>query len=243
MESCIEGIQEKVYPVLERVSGEDQDIVVTHIKNLMLPEEVDYILDNSGTFEDTQIKGRTSTSSFLKKYKDDVFDCLGKRISTIAGEEFKRSEPFQIVNYNHEQEYKPHVDSQQNSKVCDESMNHNYHNMCNMDGKYTKRNKTVFAYLKADGLEGKTCGGSTSFPLVKNKDGGELHVYPVVGDAVMWNNTKPNGDVNVLSLHAGNPILCNEANKVGLNVWFTSEETISNYHNRNGFNVPKYYGE
>ena len=243
MESCIKGIEEKVYPVLERVSGEDQNIVVTHIKNLMLPEEIDYILDNSNEFVDTYVSGRTSTSSFLKKYKDDVLDCLGKRISTIAGEEFKRAEPFQLVNYDHKQEYRPHLDSQQTSNVCNESMNPHYQDMCNMDGKYTKRNKTVFAYLKADGLEDQTCGGSTSFPLVKDRDGDELHVYPVVGDAVMWNNTKPNGDINVLSLHAGNPILCKEANKVGLNVWFTGEETIGNYHNRNGFNVPKYFEE
>lgn len=240
MDSCINGIQEKVYPVLERVSGEDQNIVVTHIKNLMLPEEVDYILDNSNEFRDTKIIGRTSTSSFFPKYKDNVLDCLGKRISTIAGEEFKRAEPFQLVNYNHKQQYRPHLDSQQTSNVCDENMNNQYPMMCNMEGKYTKRNKTVFAYLKAEGLEDQKCGGSTSFPLVKNREGDELHVYPIVGDAVMWNNTKPGGDINVLSLHAGNPIICKDANKVGLNVWFTSEETIRNYHDRNGFDISKY---
>lgn len=208
--SCINGDTRRVSPEVEQVYSEN--VVVTRFKNMLLPEECDYLHDQAKQIglsrstvltrsgKRTNDERRTSNTAFLPKMKDPVIDCVSKRLGTYAGQPFQNMEPLQVTEYTHNKSYHPH---------------HDYLNQ-----KGSERTTTMFGYIKSDMLEDGKCGGATAFPRLAQEDGAYLRIHPRKGDVIMWSNRKPNGDLNPDTLHAGEAVTCKQAHKVGLNVWF-----------------------
>ena len=118
-------------------------------------------------------KDRTSRTATLPA-KDAVVGCIRERLATIAGMPEMNLEPLQVTEYAHQDCYKPHYDALGFKNAPD-------------------RRKTMFAYLKDDGLLDGKCGGATAFCSLRGKDGRPLRVYPRKGRALVWENFTPKG--------------------------------------------------
>ena len=194
-----------VHPVLRQIHSEGA--VVTQAERLLLDEECDYLIKKACNVRRSEIEGadglgkivkiRTSSTASLPT-NDSTVDCVAKRISTIAQMPQTHLEPLQITDYTHKQRYDAHFDD---------------------SGIGPRRLKTVFAYLKDDGITDGKCGGSTAFYRLR-RDGQPLRVYARKGDAVIWSNFLPDGRHNDRTLHAGESVTCPDARKTGLNAWF-----------------------
>jgi prolyl 4-hydroxylase len=184
------------------------------VHGLILPDESEYLINRAESIGLSRSKtltpggggviaeSRTSSTAFLPKGKDPVITCIEKRIAAVARQPHDTLEPLQVTEYTHNQEYRPHYDWFDDSHP-------------------TQRTTTVFAYLK--GLEdqgGSKCGGATVFPNLKDGELTQLRASPISGDAVVWNNLTCSGHGHMLTLHGGEPVLCENARKVGLNAWF-----------------------
>lgn len=214
MQSCIPGSTKQVNPKLSQLHADGA--VLIEIKELVLEEEITHLRKVgdeqglapsqtvSGTASSIVSEARTSRSAFLPKGKDPVVRCIEDRLSTIAGEARTHLEPLQITDYTHKQQFRKH---------------HDYFNAG--EGK-PERTTTIFTYLQDSGVSDGACGGATCFHQLEGRDA-PLCVFPKRGNALMWSNRKPNGDVNPATLHSGEPITCAGAHKVGLNAWFRDQ--------------------
>ena len=81
----------------------------------------------------------------------------------------------------------------------------------------------MFAYLLDHECVSGACGGATTFHELLDSSGSPLRVYPQKGSAVMWSNRTVDGSLNPRTLHSGEPLLCKNAHKIGLNAWFRDE--------------------
>lgn len=214
MKSCIPGDKKEVIPTYNQ--SNDKNAVVTEVSKLLLDEEADYLIKKakekglqrsqvSGEKENDYSKDRTSSTSFLDKGQDDVVSCIEKRIATVAQQPVSNLEPLQVTAYSNSQKYDPHYDWFPPDKV----------------GVHGQRTVTVFSYLNT---VDSGCGGATSFPELKNKNGEPLKVFPKKGNAVMWSNRKTTGEPNEATLHGGEAVTCAATQKYGLNAWFRDNQ-------------------
>lgn len=135
-------------------------------------------------------EGRTSLGTFFPKNSDDpIMRGIEKRIAewTLLPEE--NGEPLQVLQYTQGGEYKPHYD---------------YFNIANEGEAYYvnlggQRMATVIMYLNEPNE-----GGETDFPYVG------FAVKPAKGNALLFFNCTPDGEVDPLTLHAGVPVLRGE---------------------------------
>lgn len=178
--------------------------IVHELKSVLSPSEIQHIIDaskpllqpslvvdGSVTSVSTQ---RTSSSAFLKKSHDAVIRNIEDRFSKLAGIPRGHMEPLQVVKYGYKQEFKPH---------------HDYFK--NLAPGASQRVRSIFVYLKH---VPDHCGGGTAFPHLNAR------FAPRSGDALMWSNLKDDNSLDDLTLHAGEPVLCADETKYGLNVWF-----------------------
>lgn len=214
MKSCIPGDKKEVIPTYNQ--SNDKNAVVTEVSKLLLDEEADYLIKKakekglqrsqvSGEKTDEYSKVRTSSTSFLDKSQDDVVSCIEKRIATVAQQPVSNLEPLQVTAYSKSQKYDPHHDYFPPSQL----------------GVHGQRTMTVFSYLNT---VDSGCGGATSFPELKNKNGEPLKVFPKKGNAVMWSNIKTSGEPNEATLHGGEAVTCAATQKYGLNAWFRDNQ-------------------
>ena len=214
MQSCLPDDHRVVTPTFRQLHS--NDAVVTEIQNLMLEDEARYIVKaadtvgwnnstvvtkNGGSEPDAR---RTSQTAFLPKDEDRVLECISRRIATLATQPATHMEPMQVTHYKNKQEYKQH---------------HDYFNRPNEP----ERTTTVFAYLHSQACDTGKCGGATMFHELKQPSGEPLKVYPRIGNAVMWSNRTSDGKVNSKTLHSGEKLQCENADKIGLNVWFRDQ--------------------
>lgn len=213
MQSCLPDDNRTVTPVLTQVHS--NNVVVTRVTGLLLPEEVMYVNDAASHhgFDQSVVVGtdgesvihsaRTSRTAYLPKGDDPVLDCISARMATIASHPVAHLEPLQVTRYTHGQQYTTHSD------------------LLGGDGGGTERTTTLFTYLDSDGLEGGMCGGATAFPYLTDVATGEVvRVYPHAGDAVMWSNRTLSGAANHYADHSGEPLTCHDVSKAGINAWF-----------------------
>lgn len=217
MESCLVNPNQKRHSVGSYEILNDDGPVVTKISNMVLPDEADYLIKKAeevGLARSTVVTekdskeddSRTSYTAFLPKGSDDVITCIENRLSAIAGKPHSHLEPLQVTKYNHTQKYDPH------------------HDWFDKSGE-NQRTTTIFTYIK--GLEndgGEKCGGATVFPKISDKNKDVLRCYPVTGNAVMWSNLNTKGEGEEMTLHGGEPVLCDNTTKIGLNAWFTEKK-------------------
>lgn len=217
MPSCTTDLDAyKTVSSLSMKTLHDKNPVVTRVEHLLDQDECNYIIklsDSIGCKRSTvassngneQSSGRTSSTCYIGKGQDQVVSCIEKKIAAVAQQPHKDLEGLQVTRYVKNQEYRPHHDW--------------FHYP---ERQHTQRSTTVFAYLK--GLSSQ-CGGATAFPRLKMEDGSTLRSYPKTGDAVIWRNLTQMGEPEQDTLHAGEPVTCEEE-KIGLNAWFGSKDYI-----------------
>jgi len=139
------------------------------------------------------MNARSSSCAYFKRGENELIKSIESQVASLLAIDLKQIEPLQIVRYEKGQQYKYHYDYF--GQETDQNKNQRVH--------------SILVYLNdLDEVD----GGSTHFPLLK------LRTYPYKGRAVFWNNLKPDGTENNLTLHAGEPIL-NDKIKYVLTIW------------------------
>ena len=181
--------------------------LVIHIHNFLSNDEIQSLLKSSenrfkrsfvvGSSDATSINDkRTSTSCMFTKSETDTLKSLEERVARITGVSKENMEPFQLVKYEHAQQYASHFDwFNTNEPYAKEEVE-----------KRGQRCLTILAYLVEP-----LSGGDTFFPRIS------LYVPPVKGSAILWFNTDKNGVEDELTEHGGMPV--NEGTKVAMNIW------------------------
>lgn len=135
------------------------------------------------------IRDRSSSGTFFNINENAFIASLDQRVSQLMQLPVENGEGLQILNYQVGGEYKPHFDF---FPPTDAGSAHHL----SMGG---QRVSTLVIYLNEP-----TQGGETSFPEVG------LSVVPKKGSAVYFEYTNPQGQVDRLSLHAGEPVRSGE---------------------------------
>ena len=169
--------------------------------NLMSPEECDELVKrSSGRMQQSRVvddatgkeslhKDRTSEGTFFKFMEDDFIAMLDRRIAEVMHWPAENGEGIQILHYRPGGEYKAHFDyfpydvagSQRHLATGGQ------------------RVSTLVMYL--NDVEQ---GGETTFPDIG------VSVVPKKGSAVYFEYCNSKGQVDKLTLHAGNPVVKGE---------------------------------
>lgn len=194
----------------------DTKPIINHVEKLVTSEEAAHLIrltsagmsrslgDVKGSSQ--PIEGRTSESSPVPRGCDDIVKAIERRMCTLAGLPYEYMETMQVVRYKKGQKYNAHYDFFQ--------LNNNSRR---------QRTLTIFVYLQS---VSDSCGGGTIFHNVKNEQGEKTRFKPASGDALMWSNRQPNGEVEPMTLHSGEEVTCDEI-KYGLNVWFGDKPFVA----------------
>lgn len=184
-----------------RVVARVEKPVVVVIENLFSNEECDELINLSKeklqrskivdpkTGLEEIIESRTSYGTFFKLNENEFIARLDRRIAEVMNWPVENGEGIQILNYQVGSEYKPHFD---------------YFSVNNPGSKVHlakggQRVSTLVMYLN-DVEE----GGGTSFPKIG------LTVAPKKGSAVYFEYCNSLGQVDPLTLHAGDPVIKGE---------------------------------
>lgn len=138
----------------------------------------------SGKFEPAHY--RISKSGWLSSEDDPMgyVDRIDKRIEYFTGLTMKTAEQLQVVNYGIGGHYEPHYDFARVGEDAFTSLGSG------------NRIATVLFYMSDVEL-----GGATVFPLIGAR------ILPSKGDAAFWWNLKKSGEGDLLTRHAGCPVL------------------------------------
>ncbi|KAK5577396.1 hypothetical protein RB653_002337 [Dictyostelium firmibasis] len=169
-----------------------QEPRIYRIPGFLTDEECEFLIDTSKN----KLRPCNEISSGVHRSGWGLFMKEGEEDHQITKNVFNKMKSFvnisescevmQVIRYNQGEETSSHYDYF-NPLTTNGSMK---------IGLYGQRVCTILMYL-CDVEE----GGETSFPEVGVK------VKPIKGDAVLFYNCKPNGEVDPLSLHQGDPVL------------------------------------
>jgi prolyl 4-hydroxylase len=144
------------------------------------------------------IKERTSSSAAIPSSSiSEAIQARGKALAKLPV-----AEALQVVRYEPNQEYKPHLDA------FDES-DGGAHALSQYEGR--QREATILIYLS-----GPESGGETIFPEL-----GHLRIAPMPRAALYWRNIHPNGVIDSRTLHGGAPV--HRGVKYAANLWLRGE--------------------
>lgn len=203
-----------------------RDPKISVIENLLSEEECDHIIkigspnlvnsvvsDEKGGYVSS---GRTSKTSWIHHYHDEITLEIGRRISKTVSMPLENAEKFQLVHYGETNEYRSHYDS----------WDHNGSEKTLRCIKYGgPRIITALIYLN-----NVKEGGSTRFTKLN------IDVQPQKGKLLIFENTQKNSiDKHILSEHAGMPV--KEGEKYICNLWFRHANTAKLYSETH----PEYY--
>lgn len=159
---------------------------------------------------------RTSTTCELASLEHPIVKTIDTRICQYMGIDPDNSEPIEGQWYEPGQEFKAHTD-------YFEPSNDTYaHHL----GDLGQRTWTFMIYLNTTRE-----GGSTYF------DDLDLNIEPVAGTALLWNNAKPDAQLNTATMHQGMPVKAGY--KAVITKWFRSNDGIPRYNKEdNELNKP-----
>lgn len=133
---------------------------------------------------------RTSQGMFFPyNMNDSIVAAIEERIAKFTNIPRENGENIQVLHYDVGGEYQPH---------------HDYFDISTVGGRYHcqrggQRRASFLMYLNTP-----EAGGETIFPRLNIK------VKPVKGDALLFYNSDPQGNVDPLSLHGGAPVIAGE---------------------------------
>ena len=145
------------------------------------------------------------TAKFGLLEADVVVQSLDLRVAAALGHPAENGEGFALLRYQVGQQYLPHcdwIDPERESTRADLE-------------RWGQRIATCVVYLN-DAFE----GGTTEFPKLG------LEFRGGVGDAFIWDNVLPTGEVDPLTLHAGRPPT--EGMKYLLSKWMRDRSQVGN---------------
>lgn len=167
------------------------------LKGFLTEEECDHLINmakatikpsttvDPETGEYIQVAARTSSGTYFSLRQTEIISNIEERIADIVGLPVENGEGLQVLNYQIGQEYKPHFDFF--------DPNHKGSHVVMANG--GQRVATCLMYLHTPEEGGETC-----FPEV------DLKVPPLRGDAILFFNMYPNGEVDRMSLHSSLPV-------------------------------------
>jgi prolyl 4-hydroxylase len=170
------------------ISNEDCDQLLKIAQGRFIDSTV--YVSNQGEVDKS---ARSSSNVYFSRAENDIISKIENKVSNMLNIKLDQIEPLQIVKYEKGQQYKYHYD------FFDDQT----------DQKNNQRTHTYLVYLNDLNEQD---GGSTHFPYYKCK------FYPYKTRAIHWENSYPDGSVNKLSLHAGEPIL-SDTTKYVLTIW------------------------
>jgi hypothetical protein len=141
------------------------------------------IVDRDGTSKVDAMRSN-ETAKFGLLEADVVMQSLDLRVAAALGHPPENGEGFALLRYQVGQQYLPHcdwIDPEREATRADLE-------------RWGQRIATCVVYLN-DAFE----GGMTEFPSI------QLSLRGEVGDAFVWDNVRPTGEVDPLTLHAGRP--------------------------------------
>ena len=180
------------------VSDDECDHFINLAKEIGLNQAV-----VSGPTKGETSNGRTGTNCWIPHNKTDTTRDVANRIADLVNMPLRYAESFQVVHYNTNEEYRPHMDGW---KHDDSPKSHR------MMDKRGQRLCTCLVYLNSPEE-----GGETVFPKLKKA------VKPIKGSLLYFSNVEQN--TNVLhpdSLHGGAPVKKGE--KWAFNLWFREKK-------------------
>lgn len=135
------------------------------------------------------VEARSSTSTYFALRETPMITGIEERIAEILSLDVINGEGLQVLNYGVGQEYKPHFDF----------FDPNLKGTPKVIAVGGQRVATCIMYL--NDVE---AGGETRFPEV------DIQVAPRKGDAILFYNLLPHGEVDRKSLHASLPVTAGE---------------------------------
>ena len=148
--------------------------------------------------------------SWLEEHKDAILKPIIQRIGDLTGLDLTNSESLQAANYGLAGHFEPHDDA--------------------LGDAYTPNDRIATFLIYLSDVE---FGGSTVFvrPLVIAK--------PAKGDALLWFNKRPNGNIAFEAKHAGCPVAI--GNKWVVTKWVNYHDNLFAYrcieHNRHSYTL------
>lgn len=199
---------------IEVVRSESPRLAV--IKEFLSPEECDYLVQLGGekilpsktvdpeTGEHIIVEARSSSSTHFTIGQTPIIDAIENRIAALVQIPVENGEGLQILNYKVGQCYQAHFDF------------------------FDPRLKGSAVATACGGQRVATCimylndveeGGETHFPEIDHK------IKPIKGDAIVFFNIQPDGEVDRMSLHASLPVIAGE--KWALTKWIRERAYVT----------------
>jgi prolyl 4-hydroxylase len=187
-----------------------KDPKVYYLQNILSLEEANYFIELGEKYKTESIltrdhnklvdtNRRNSSTAYLTKGMNDIVEKVEKRISDLLDVHYNRIEPLQIIVYEKDQYFKPHLDTfYENSVELNQGGN---------------RTDTIFIYL--NDLD-KIDGGKTYFHNLNMK------FQPNKCDGLYFQNMI-NGKIDNRLFHEGEKIVSNKK-KYAMNIWIREKE-------------------
>jgi prolyl 4-hydroxylase len=182
----------------------NKDVELCILKNFLNPEECQKLMERidekrrPSTIADANGDDYFRTSETCDLDHDDPFVAsIDEKICNFANIDHKFGEPLQGQRYAEGQEFKAHTD-------FFDPNGEDFKKFCAVSG---QRTWTFMIYLNEPGA-----GGSTRFTKLNKK------FVPKTGNLLCWNNMKPDGDINLLTLHHGMKV--RSGTKYVITKWF-----------------------
>lgn len=203
-----------------------QEPYIYTIDNFVSPEQCQHLIDlGIPKLENSVVSdanggyvsaGRTSKTSWIGHYVDDITTIISNKISEQVNIPIVNAEKFQLVSYDETNEYKSHYDS----------WDHNGSEKTMRCVKYGGP-RVLTALLYLNNVED---GGHTAFTKLN------INVEPSQGKLLVFENVYKNSiDKHLLTEHAGKPVI--KGKKYIANLWFRQYDRTKLYSHFN----PGYY--
>ena len=188
----------------------------TVIPHFITKDEADYIKENSKTFvksdivlddkNDDKYSGRISETCWIEHMNDEKLKNIVHRACKLTRMPYENCELLQVVKYGKGGYYAPHYDTTYNTNT-----NNAYQNLF-----YNRGGHRLITIIIALCNPDEYNGGETYFTKI-NKN------YKInKGDALLFYNVTPNGELNILSEHTGKPLQSGQ--KMISNIWIRESQ-------------------
>jgi len=211
-------------PTAKRCSGDNAEVfaVDNFLSAYECLELINLIRNHHRPSTTTNDKGkyqnyRTSQTCDLSLLDSPLIAEIDRRICKMLGISADYSEGIQGQWYNIGEEFKEHTDYFEPNST----------EFSNFAAEQGQRTWTFMIYLNST-----QAGGTTFFPKLN------LSFAPSQGRAVIWNNLKPDGSPNPLTLHHGMPV--EEGYKAIITKWFRIKGEGSPCIRENNENIPSH---
>jgi len=178
-----------LYTLEEFLSPQECERTIALIGHHLMPSTLSYVPDDKSF--------RTSTTAELCHLRSPQALKLDEKICRALGIRTEYSEGIQAQRYDVGQQFKPHWDYY----PLDSELFNRY------AGVRGNRTWTFMVYLN-EGMQ----GGGTRFTEL------DITFKPKLGQALLWNNLKPDGTPNPATMHCGEPVI--SGHKVIITKWF-----------------------